>query len=130
LEATGIAPFAYRFERSHTSAEALSLYDDAMGEDGSAIRRGGTHRELRCTARRRSSRCKTARDGSRSTCGRITSATRTTSSHIWTWTIRRRERPAVSDPDGEVTVRADRLVLLAVASGLPRGEDPGGRRAP
>jgi lysyl-tRNA synthetase class 2 len=37
LEAEGIAAFAYRYERSHTAAEALAAYDDAMGEVGPAV---------------------------------------------------------------------------------------------
>jgi lysyl-tRNA synthetase class 2 len=36
LEAMGIAPYAYRFARSHTASEALAAYDPAMGDDGSA----------------------------------------------------------------------------------------------
>jgi lysyl-tRNA synthetase class 2 len=36
LEAQGIPAFAYRYERSHTAAEALAAYDDAMGDDGPA----------------------------------------------------------------------------------------------
>ncbi len=37
LEAQGIPAFAYRYERSHTAAEALAAYDDAMGEQGPAV---------------------------------------------------------------------------------------------
>ena len=37
LEAAGIAPFAYRYERSHLAAEALAAYDDAMGERGPSV---------------------------------------------------------------------------------------------
>jgi lysyl-tRNA synthetase class 2 len=37
LEAKGILPFAYRFDRTHTAAEALALYDDAMGEAGPRV---------------------------------------------------------------------------------------------
>ncbi len=37
VEALGVPAFAYRFERSHTSAEALALYDDAMGEEGPEV---------------------------------------------------------------------------------------------
>ncbi len=36
LEAMGIAPYAYRFARTHTAAEALAAYDPAMGDDGPA----------------------------------------------------------------------------------------------
>jgi lysyl-tRNA synthetase, class II len=34
LERLGIRPFAYRFERSHTSQEALAAYNDTMGDQG------------------------------------------------------------------------------------------------
>ncbi|HXE58310.1 MAG TPA: lysine--tRNA ligase [Gemmatimonadales bacterium] len=37
LEALGVRPFAYRFDRTHTAAEALALYDDAMGEQGPEV---------------------------------------------------------------------------------------------
>jgi lysyl-tRNA synthetase class 2 len=36
LEAMGVAPYAYRFARTHTTAEALAAYDPAMGDDGPA----------------------------------------------------------------------------------------------
>ena len=41
LEQLGIAPFAYRFERTHTAAEALAAYDDAMGDAGPEVRVAG-----------------------------------------------------------------------------------------
>ena len=34
LEKLGVAPFALRFDRTHTAAEALAAYDDAVGEAG------------------------------------------------------------------------------------------------
>ncbi len=37
LRALGVNPFAYRFDRSHTSAAALGAYDDAMGDDGPEV---------------------------------------------------------------------------------------------
>ena len=37
LEALGIRPFAYRFVRTHTAAQALAAYDDAMGEEGPVV---------------------------------------------------------------------------------------------
>ena len=37
LEARGIPAFAYRFERSHATAEAAALYDDAMGDAGPRV---------------------------------------------------------------------------------------------
>lgn len=37
LERLGVAAFAYRFDRTHTAAEALAAYDDAMGEEGPEV---------------------------------------------------------------------------------------------
>jgi lysyl-tRNA synthetase class 2 len=37
LEAAGVPAFAYRYERSHSAAEALAAYRDEMGEDGPAV---------------------------------------------------------------------------------------------
>jgi lysyl-tRNA synthetase, class II len=37
LEAQGVPAFAYRYERSHTAAEALAAYDDAMGDEGPVV---------------------------------------------------------------------------------------------
>ena len=37
IEALGVAPFAYRFERSHSAIGALALYEDAMGEAGPEV---------------------------------------------------------------------------------------------
>ena len=36
LEAMGVAPYAYRFARTHTAAESLAAYDPSMGDDGPA----------------------------------------------------------------------------------------------
>ncbi|MGH7585997.1 MAG: OB-fold nucleic acid binding domain-containing protein, partial [Gemmatimonadales bacterium] len=41
LEALGVSPYAYRYARSHTAAEALALWEDAMGEEGPEIRVAG-----------------------------------------------------------------------------------------
>ena len=41
LEALGVRPFAYRFDRSHPAAGAVALYDDAMGENGPEVRVAG-----------------------------------------------------------------------------------------
>jgi lysyl-tRNA synthetase class 2 len=41
LARLGVAPFAYRFERSHTAAEALRLYRDEMGDQGPEVRIAG-----------------------------------------------------------------------------------------
>jgi lysyl-tRNA synthetase class 2 len=37
LEALGVRPFAYRYERSHTAEQATAAYRDAMGDDGPAV---------------------------------------------------------------------------------------------
>jgi lysyl-tRNA synthetase, class II len=37
LEALGVQPFAYRYERTHTGAQALAAYHDDMGEDGPEV---------------------------------------------------------------------------------------------
>lgn len=41
LARLGVAPFAYRFERSHSAAEVLRLYQDAMGDHGPEVRIAG-----------------------------------------------------------------------------------------
>ena len=41
LEALGVSPYAYRYPRSQTAAEALALWDDAMGEEGPEVRVAG-----------------------------------------------------------------------------------------
>jgi lysyl-tRNA synthetase, class II len=37
LEALGVRPFAYRFERTHTAQEAAAAYRDGMGEKGPSV---------------------------------------------------------------------------------------------
>jgi lysyl-tRNA synthetase class 2 len=37
LEALGVRPFAYRYERSHTAKEAAESYRDSMGDQGPAV---------------------------------------------------------------------------------------------
>jgi len=37
LEAAGIPAFAYRYERTHTAAQALAAYHDGMGDGGPAV---------------------------------------------------------------------------------------------
>jgi lysyl-tRNA synthetase class 2 len=37
LEALGVQTFAYRYERTHTAAEALAAYQDEMGEHGPTV---------------------------------------------------------------------------------------------
>jgi len=41
LEALGVQPFAYRYERTHTGAEALAAYRNEMGESGPRVRVAG-----------------------------------------------------------------------------------------
>jgi lysyl-tRNA synthetase class 2 len=47
LEARGVPTFAYRYARSHTTTEAATLYDDAMGEDGPVVSIAGRLASLR-----------------------------------------------------------------------------------
>ena len=54
LEALGIQPFAYRYERTHTGAEALAAYRDEMGEDGPASGSQAGWTTFRRTAKPRS----------------------------------------------------------------------------
>ena len=41
LEAMGIRPFAYRYDRTHTGAQALAAYTDDMGDNGPEVRVAG-----------------------------------------------------------------------------------------
>ena len=41
LEALGVRPFAYRYERTHTAAQALAAYQDDMGDAGPQVRVAG-----------------------------------------------------------------------------------------
>jgi lysyl-tRNA synthetase class 2 len=41
LEARGISPFAYRYERTHTAAEALAAYQDDVEGEGPQVRIAG-----------------------------------------------------------------------------------------
>jgi lysyl-tRNA synthetase, class II len=41
LEQLGVAPFGYRFDRTHTAAQALAAYDDSMGDHGPEVRVAG-----------------------------------------------------------------------------------------
>ncbi len=47
IAALGIEPFAYGYQRSHTAAEALAAYDDAMGDDGPEVAVAGRIAALR-----------------------------------------------------------------------------------
>ena len=128
LEAAGVPTFAYRFERSHTAAEALAAYDDAMGEQGPTVAVAGRIVGLR-------SQGKTAflhlEDGS----GRIQAYLRRDQlgdgyallehldldDHLGVSGVLFRTRA------GEVTVRATALTLLAKSlRPLPRGKTQAG----
>jgi lysyl-tRNA synthetase class 2 len=37
IEALGVRPYAYRYDRTHSAQVALALYEDAMGEDGPEV---------------------------------------------------------------------------------------------
>jgi lysyl-tRNA synthetase class 2 len=41
LEAMGVQPFAYRYERTHTAADAVAAYRDGMGDAGPRVRIAG-----------------------------------------------------------------------------------------
>ncbi len=41
LEAKGVLPYAYRFDRTHLAAEAFAAYHDDMGEDGPEVALAG-----------------------------------------------------------------------------------------
>jgi lysyl-tRNA synthetase, class II len=47
LSARGIPPYAYRYERTHFTADAAALYDDSMGEDGPMVAVAGRLAALR-----------------------------------------------------------------------------------
>jgi len=47
LEARGVKPYSYRFERTHRAIDALVLYQDAMGEEGPMVAVAGRLAALR-----------------------------------------------------------------------------------
>ncbi len=47
LLALGVAPYAYRFDRSHTAAAALGCYHDEMGDEGPEVKVAGRVASLR-----------------------------------------------------------------------------------
>ena len=132
LEGAGVSAFAYRYERTHTAAEALAAYDDAMGEHGPGVSVAGRIATMR-------SQGKTAflhlEDGS----GRIQVYLRRDQlgdgyallerldldDHIGVRGVVFRTRA------GEVTVRAAELTLLAKSlRPLPRGKTQQGPEGP
>jgi lysyl-tRNA synthetase class 2 len=124
LEARGIAPFAYRYERTYTAAGALALYRDEMGESGPSVRVAGRLEALR-------SKGKTAFGHLGDSSGRIQVYFRQDllgetyelvrlldlDDHIGV------EGPLFRTKAGEVTVRAETVSLLAKSlRPLPRGK--------
>ena len=124
LEARGIAPFAYRYERTHTAAEALALYRDEMGEAGPRVRIAGRLASLR-------SQGKTAFGHVEDPTGRIQVYFRQDAlaedyelvrlldldDHVGI------EGPVFRTRKGEVTVKAEAVTLLAKSlRPLPRGK--------
>jgi lysyl-tRNA synthetase class 2 len=124
LEARGIVPFAYRYERSHTAAAALPLYRDEMGENGPRVRVAGRLVALRPKG-------KTAFGHIEDLSGRIQVYFRQDAlgeayelvrlldldDHIGV------EGPLFRTKAGEVTVRGDAVTLLAKSlRPLPRGK--------
>ena len=47
LEAAGVAPYAYRYQRTHLAADAAGLYQDAMGDQGPMVAVAGRIASLR-----------------------------------------------------------------------------------
>jgi len=124
LEARGIPAFAYRYERSHTAAEALPLYRDDMGEKGPTVRVAGRLVALRPKG-------KTAFGHIEDPSGRIQVYFRQDvlceayelvrlldlDDHLGI------EGPLFRTKAGEVTVRAETLTVLAKSlRPLPRGK--------
>ena len=124
LEGQGTPAFAYRYERSHTAAEALALYRDEMGEDGPQVRVAGRLDSLR-------SKGKTAFAHVEDVSGRIQVYLRRDGlgeaydlvrlldldDHLGV------EGRLFRTRAGEVTVRAERIELLAKSlRPLPRGK--------
>jgi lysyl-tRNA synthetase, class II len=124
LEARGITPFAYRYERTHTAAEALALYRDEMGDTGPVVRVAGRLDSLR-------SQGKTAFGHLEDASGRIQVYFRRDvlgdayelvrlldlDDHVGI------EGPVFRTKMGEVTVRAETVTLLAKSlRPLPRGK--------
>ena len=66
--------FAYRYERSHTAAEALAAYRDEMGEEGPAVAVAGRIARSGLRARPTFAHLEDAQAGSRSTSAGMRSA--------------------------------------------------------
>jgi lysyl-tRNA synthetase class 2 len=128
LEAAGVPAFAYRYERSHSAAEALAQYRDEMGEEGPAVSVAGRIDSLR-------SKGKTAFLHLEDASGRIQVYLRRDAlGPLWDVV----EQLDLDDhlgiagrlfrtKAGEVTVRADRLTLLSKSlRPLPRGKTQAG----
>jgi lysyl-tRNA synthetase class 2 len=128
LEAAGVPAFAYRYERSHTAADALAAYRDEMGEDGPVVAIAGRIDSIR-------SKGKTAFLHLEDASGRI---------QVYLRRDALGERWAVVEQldlddhlgvtgrlfrtkAGEVTVRAEDLTLLSKSlRPLPRGKTQAG----
>jgi lysyl-tRNA synthetase class 2 len=124
LEALGVRPYAYRWDRSHLAAEAVAAYQDEMGEDGPEVSVAGRLVSWR-------SQGKTAFGHLADRSGRIQLYLRKDAlDSLW---------PMVAQLDlddhvgavgrlfrtrtGEVTVRVERVELLAKSlRPLPRGK--------
>lgn len=124
LEALGVRPYAYRWDRSHLAAEAVAAYRDEMGEDGPEVSVAGRLVSWR-------SQGKTAFGHLADRSGRIQLYLRKDAlDGLW---------PVVAQLDlddhvgaagrlfrtrtGEVTVRVERVELLAKSlRPLPRGK--------
>jgi lysyl-tRNA synthetase class 2 len=124
LEALGVRPFAYRYERTHTAAQALAAYQDDMGDSGPQVRVAGR-------LDRFGSHGKTAFGHLEDPSGRIQIYFRRDAlgpqyqlvelldldDHIGV------EGTLFRTKKGEITIRADRVTMLAKSlRPLPRGK--------
>ena len=121
-------PFAYRFERTHTAAEALAAYQDAMGEHGPEVAVAGRMVACGRRARPRSLHLEDASGRIQLYFRRDGWASATTlvelldlDDHIGV------DGPLFRTQKGEITVRADDVTLLAKSlRPLPRGKTQAG----
>jgi lysyl-tRNA synthetase class 2 len=124
LEAAGVPAFAYRYERTHTAAQALAAYDDAMGEQGPVVSVAGRVAALR-------SQGKTTFLHLEDVSGRIQAYLRRDQLGEGYGLVEQLDLddhlgitgPLFRTRAGEITVRATALVLLAKSlRPLPRGK--------
>jgi lysyl-tRNA synthetase class 2 len=124
VEALGVVPFAYRFERSHTAEQALALYRDDQGEHGPEVSVAGRLVALRHQG-------KTAFGHLEDRSGRVQLYFRRDQGEDWWELVTHLDLDdfigvtgrLFRTRSGEITVRVERLTLLAKSlRPLPRGK--------